>query len=375
MKKRMIVMLVAVAGFLVLIGTVKFRQIQAGMAMAASFQPPPEAVTTMKAPREEWPATLSAIGTVTAVSGVTVSADLPGVVESISFESGRTVQQGDVLVRLDARQERAQLAAAESARDLAKLNLDRAVGLAKQGILAQSDYDRSSAEFAQAEARVGEIKATIQRKEIRAPFSGELGLRQVNLGQYLAGGDPIVTVQAIDPVYVTFSLPQQELPKLKVGGAVTVKAEGLAGPEPVGRITALDAVVDQATRNVQVQATFANAKGRLRAGMFVQAHVALGTSTSLVAVPASAVSYAPYGDSVFVVTNLEGPKGEKYKGVKQQFVKLGTARGDEVAVLSGLEEGQEIVTSGAFKLRPGAAVNVQNDVKMSTDSAPRPENN
>ncbi len=368
-------MLVAVAGFLALIGTVKFRQIQAGMAMAASFAPPPEAVTTMKAPRQEWPASLSGIGTVSAVSGVVVSADLPGVVESISFEPGRSVEKGDVLVRLDTRQERAQLAAAESARDLARLNLDRAKGLNSEGILAQSDYDRSSAEFAQAEARVGEIRATIQRKEIRAPFSGQLGLRQVNLGQYLAGGDPIVTVQAVDPVYVTFSLPQQELARLKVGGVVTASVEGLAGPEPTGRITALDAVVDESTRNVQVQATFSNASGRLRPGMFVQAHVALGQTASIIAVPASAISYAPYGDSVFVVAELTDPKGARYKGVKQQFVKLGASRGDQVAVVSGLEEGQEIVTSGAFKLRPNAAVLVNNDVTMSNASAPKPENN
>jgi membrane fusion protein (multidrug efflux system) len=371
----MIAMLVGVGLFLALIGTVKFRQIQEGMAMAASFAPPPEAVTTMKAPRQEWPASLSGIGTVTAVSGVVVSADLPGVVESISFEPGHAVAKGDVLVRLDTRQERAQLAAAESARDLAKLNLDRAKGLSSEGILAQSDFDRSNAEFAQAEARVGEIRATIQRKEIRAPFSGELGLRQVNLGQYLAGGDPIVAVQAVDPVYVTFSLPQQELSRLKVGGSVTVSVEGLAGPEPTGRITALDAVVDQSTRNVQVQATFANPTGRLRPGMFVQAHVALGQTASIIAVPASAISYAPYGDSVFVVSELTDPKGARYKGVKQQFVKLGASRGDQVAVVSGLEEGQEIVTSGAFKLRPNAAVQVNNAVTMSNAAAPRPENN
>jgi membrane fusion protein, multidrug efflux system len=374
-KKRMIVMLVGVAAFLGLIGTVKFRQIQAGAAMAASFVPPPEAVTTMRAPEQQWAGSLSAIGTVTAVRGVVVSADLPGVVENILFESGHSVREGDVLVRLDTRQERAQLAAADSQRDLARLNLERARGLSEEGILSTSEFDHRSAEYAQAEARVGEIRATIQRKEIRAPFSGQLGLRQVNLGQYLAGGDAIVTLQALDPVYVTFSLPQQELPRLKVGGVVSVKAEGLTGPEPEGRITALDAVVDAATRNLQVQATFGNAAGRLRPGMFVQARVALPTAQSVVAVPASAISYAPYGDSVFVVTELEGPRGEKYKGVKQQFVKLGAARGDQVAVLSGLEAGQEVVTSGAFKLRPGAAVHVSNDVKMSNASAPRPENN
>ena len=374
MKKRMVLMLIAVAAFLAVIGTVKFRQIQAGMAMAASFQPPPEAVTTMRAPQEEWPASLGAIGTVAAARGVTVSADLPGVVEKIAFDSGIAVRQGEVLVRLDARQERAQLAAAESQRNLTRLNLDRARGLLTDGVISQADFDRASAEHAQAAARVGEITATIDRKQIRAPFSGLLGIRQVDLGEYLAGGDPIVPLQATDPVYVNFSVPQQEVPRLRVGGEVKVTAEGL-GAEFVGRITALDSVVDPATRNVQIQATLANPTGRLRPGMFVDTQVVLGATRAVVAVPASAISYAPYGDSVFVVSELQGPKGEKYRGVTQQFVKLGASRGDQVAVLSGLEAGQEIVTSGAFKLRNGAAVLVSDAVKMSNDPAPRPENN
>lgn len=374
MKKRMVVMLVAVAVFLTVIGGVKFRQIQAGMAMAASFQPPPEAVTTLLAPRAEWPASLTAIGTVAAVRGVTVSADLPGVVESITFESGLAVREGQVLVRLDSRQERAQLAAAESQMNLARLNLERARGLTEAGIVAHADYDRISAEHAQAVARVGEIRATIDRKQIRAPFSGILGIRQVDLGQYLSAGDPIVPLQATDPLYVNFALPQQDVPRLRVGSVVRVTAEGL-GEEFTGRITALDSVVDPQTRNVQVQATLPNQKGRLRPGMFVDTHVVLGASTTVVAVPASAISYAPYGDSVYVVGELEDPKGAKYRGVKQQFVKLGPSRGDQVAVVSGLEAGQEVVTSGAFKLRNGAAVRVNNDVTLSNDQAPRPENN
>lgn len=374
MRKRMVVMLVAVAAFLVTIGGVKFRQIQAGMAMAASFQPPPEAVTTMKAPREEWPAALTAIGTVAAVRGVTVSADLPGVVESITFESGVAVREGQVLVRLDTRQERAQLTAAESQLNLARLNLERARGLAEAGIVARADYDRFSAEHAQAAARVGEIRATIDRKQIRAPFSGILGIRQVDLGEYLSAGDPIVPLQAVDPLYVNFAVPQQDVPRLRVGSAVKVTAEGL-GEEFTGRITALDSVVDPQTRNVQVQATLPNQKGRLRPGMFVDTHVVLGATTTVITVPASAISYAPYGDSVFVVGELEDPKGAKYRGVTQQFVKLGASRGDQVAVTSGLEAGQEIVTSGAFKLRNGAAVRVNNDVPVSNDPAPRPENN
>jgi len=231
-----------------------------------------------------------------------------------------------------------------------------------------------SAEHAQAAARVGEIRATIDRKQIRAPFSGILGIRQVDLGQYLSAGQAIVPLQAVDPLYVNFAVPQQDVPRLRVGGVVKVTAEGL-GEEFAGRVTALDSVVDPQTRNVQVQATLPNQKGRLRPGMFVDAQVVLGATTAVLSVPASAISFAPYGDSVYVVAELTDLKGEKYLGVQQQFVKLGASRGDQVAVTSGLEADQEIVTSGAFKLRNGARVRVNNDVTVSNDPAPRPENN
>jgi len=371
----MVVVLMAVVGGVGVLGVVKVLQIQAAIAQASSFLPPPEAVTTIKAGRERWPATLGAIGTVHAARGVTVSADLPGVVESITFESGRPVREGEVLVRLDARQERAQLAAAEAQRDLARLNLDRVRGLVEQGILAQAELDRVSAEHKQAEARVGEIRATIDRKLIRAPFSGALGIRQVNLGQYLNAGDPIVPLQALDPVHVLFSVPQQRVGEMRVGGEVQVTAEGFTGEPVTGRITAIDSVVDEATRNVQVEATLANPGGRLRPGMFVQAHVRTGDTASILSLPASAVSYAPYGDSVFVVSEMKGPGDVPYKGVRQQFVKLGAARGDQVAVVSGIEAGDEVVTSGAFKLRNGAAVLVDNSVQPGNSPAPKPEDN
>jgi membrane fusion protein (multidrug efflux system) len=375
MRKRMIVMLVSVVAFLGAIGTLKFKQIQAGAAMAASFQPPPEAVTTIVAKQDEWPASIAAIGTVAAVHGVTVSVDLPGIVESIAFDSGRTVSTGETLLRLDTRQERAQLAAAEAQRDLAKQNLDRARGLLDQGILAQADYDRASAESKQADARVGEIRATIERKQIRAPFAGVLGIRQVNLGQYLTGGDPVVPLQSLDPIYVNFSVPQQEVAQLKPGREVRVTAEAEKQIVATGRITAVNSVVDAATRNVEVQATFSNPRGELHPGMFVKAEVVLGEATAVLALPASAISYAPYGDSVYVVADLQDPKGASYKGVRQQFVKLGASRGDQVAVLSGLEAGQEVVTSGAFKLRNGAAVRVNNQIQPSNNPAPKPEDN
>jgi membrane fusion protein (multidrug efflux system) len=375
MAKRMSLMLLGMALFVAAIGYVKFRQIQGAVAQASSFQPPPEAVTTIAARQEEWPASLAAIGTVAPVEGVTVAADLPGIVERIDFESGQAVRAGDLLVKLDTRQEQAQLTAAEAQRGLAKLNLDRARGLHDEGIISQAEFDRVAAEHEQALARVGEIQATISRKTIRAPFAGALGIRQVNLGQYVTGGDPIVPLQSLSPIYVNFSVPQQELSQLRQGREVRVTLEGSTGAPLSGRITAVEAVVDEATRNVQVQATLVNRDGRLRPGMFVQAHVVLGASTGVVSLPASAVSYAPYGDSVFVVEQLKGPKGETYRGVRQQVVKLGTTRGDQVAVLAGIKPGEEVVTSGAFKLRNGAAVHVNNDVRPGNNPAPSPEDN
>jgi membrane fusion protein (multidrug efflux system) len=354
---------------------VKFRQIQLGAAMAASFQPPPEAVTTTLAERAEWPTSLRAIGTAVAVNGVTVSADLPGLVQQIAFESGASVARGDLLVRLDTRQEEAQLQAAESQRDLAKLNLERISGLHAEGIASNSDFDRVVAEHRQAEARVGELQATLERKRIRAPFTGVLGIRQVDLGQYLSGGSPIVALQSLDPIHVDFSVPQQEVSRLRAGGKVQVSIEGAESFELAGRISAVDSVVDAATRNVRVQATLANPSGRLRPGMFVRVELGLGAKDTVVALPASAVSFAPYGNSVFVVSELKGPAGESYRGVTQKFVSVGPTRGDLVGVTAGIEPGQEVVTSGAFKLRSGAAVKVDNKVQPSANAAPRPEDN
>jgi len=372
MTRRTVLMLLVVVGAVFALGTVKVRQIQVATAQAMSFQPPPEAVTTVVARQEHWPTTLTAIGTVKAERGVTLSADLPGVIEEIAFDSGRAVREGQVLVRLDTRQERAQLAAAEAQRELARINFERVRGLVAQGIVAQAELDRLSAEHKQAEARVGEIRATIERKQIRAPFSGVLGIRQVDLGQYLNAGDPIVPLQALDPIHVNFSVPQQQLVEVRVGREVRVALSGPDARSVTGSITAVDAVVDQATRNLQAQATFANPKGDLRPGMFVEAQVVTGEAATVLVLPASAISFAPYGDSVFVVADAKESKG---KAVTQQFVKLGPARGDQVAVLSGIGEGAEVVSSGAFKLRNGALVQVNNEVQPANDAHPKPEDN
>jgi membrane fusion protein, multidrug efflux system len=372
MAKRMLVMLGLTAVLLTGLGFLKFKQVQSAV-QAAAYQPPPEAVTSIVVKREQWPATTAVIGTMEAVHGVMVSADLPGTVDRINFDSGKAVREGDVLVELDTRQERAQLASLEAQRDLAKVNFARMDQLVKDGVISRMEYDQATASQRQTEANVGEIRATIQRKTIRAPFSGVLGIRKVNLGQYLSAGSAIVQLQALNPIYVNFGLPQQALGQVRVGRNLRVTSEDLVGKVFTGRVTALDSVVDQATRNVQVQATLANPEGKLHPGMFVQVEVVQGESRPVITLPASAISYAPYGDSVFVITDLKDPKGQTYRGVRQQFVKLEGSRGDQVAVVSGLNPGDEVVTSGVFKLRNGAAVQVNNKVQPGNNPAPKPE--
>ncbi len=375
MKKRMLLMLAIVIAVVAILGFIKYRQFSSAMAQQKNFQPPPETVTSIVARQDTWDSTLKAIGTVEAVNGVTVSADLPGVVEQITFQSGKHVHKGELLVKLDAKQERAQLVAADAQRDLSNVELTRAKDMLDSKIIAQAQYDSVAAQAKQAEARVGEIRATIQRKTILAPFDGILGIRQINLGQYLAGGAPIVTLQSLHPVYVRFNVPQQEMGALRAGTKVDVTSDALGGAVESGRITAMESLINEATRNVDVQAIFDNRSQRLRPGMFVEAQLAQGAKQSVVMLPASAIAYAPFGDSVFIIEDVKSPHGTKtYKGVRQQFVKLGGSRGDQVAVVTGVKPGEEIVTSGVFKLRPGAAVVVNNSVQPANSSNPNPPN-
>jgi membrane fusion protein (multidrug efflux system) len=374
MAKRMILMLVAAALLVGALGYFKLRQVQAAVKGGA-FQPPPSAVTTIVAKQETWPSTLNVVGTTAPVHGVTVSADLPGTVDTITFDSGKFVHEGEVLVQLDTRQERAQLAALEAQRDLAKINYNRMQQLVNEGVISRMDYDKSTAEQKQTEANVGEIKATIQRKTIRAPFSGILGIRQVNLGQYMSAGTAIVSLQALNPIYANFNVPQQVMSQMRPGQTVKISTDGASGHAYTGRVNALESTVDESTRNVQVQATLANADNKLRPGMFVQVEVGVGAERSLFPLPASAINYAPFGDSVYIVTDLKGPDGKIYRGVRQQFVKIAGARGDQIGIVSGLHQGDEVVTSGAFKLRNGAAVAVNNKIQPGNNPSPTPEDN
>ena len=360
MAKRMILMVVVMIAIIAGLGFVKFKQFQAMAAQFAAMQPPPDAVTTIVAAQESWPNTLNAIGTVAAVQGVTVSADLPGVVDRITFDSGKAVEKGDVLVQLDTRQEQAQLAGAESQLELARLSHERMKGLVEQDAVSRAEYDTAAASLKQADARLNEIRATIERKTIHAPFSGVLGA-------------PVVPLHSLDPIYVNFAVPQQDTAQMRTGRTVHVTLTEPSGGEFNGRISAIDSVVDQATRNVQVQATLPNPGARLRPGMFVQAQVMLGAEQRVVALPATAINYAPYGDSVFIVGDMKNEQGQSYRGVRQQVVKLGPARGDQIAVFSGIKPGEEVVTSGVFKLRNGAPIQVNNSVQPGNNKAPQTE--
>lgn len=373
MAKRMFLTLAVLAAILGGLGFVKFRQVQAAIAQGTSYQPPPTAVTTVIAKREIWPSTMSVIGTVAAIQGVTIGADLPGTVDKIHFESGQWVHDGDILVELDTRQERAQLASLEAQRDLASINYERAQELVKAGVISRSDYDNATAQQKATEAQVADTRAAIARKTIRAPFTGLLGIRQISLGQYLAAGQAIVSLQSLNPIYVNFGVPQQDTPKVVPGHILRVTNADLPGMAFSGRITALDSVINEQTRNIQVQAILTNKDNRLRPGMFVQVELPVGKSREVVPLPASAINYAPYGDSVFVVREMKDQKGNTYRGVQQQVVKIDGSQGDQVAIVSGLNPGDEVVSSGAFRLRNGAPVLVNNTVKPENNPSPKPQ--
>ena len=380
------VVIVALVGVLAVLGFFKYRQIQGMIALAKSgaFTPPATAVTTSVVHPTEWQPLLPAIGSLEAVQGTTVSADLAGIVTEIDFESGKTVKAGDILARLVTDQEQASLDAALANRDLMVYSLRRAKELRDKNANSQSDYDTAEANERQGEANVANARAAIQRKTIRAPFDGVLGIRKISLGQYLHEGDPVVPLQALDPIYVDFTLPQQNMRDFQVGSEVRMRTDATGAEEFSGKINAVNPLVDAATRNFQVQATISNKEAKLRPGMFATVDVVLNRANATVLpVVSSAIQYAPYGNSVFVVVrNMElpkdavvpnAPKDKPYLGVRQQFVHTGQTKGDFVAITSGLKEGDEVVTSGVFKLQNGSAVLINNSVKPEAETQPKPE--
>jgi membrane fusion protein (multidrug efflux system) len=374
-KKILLIVFAFLAGIAIAValGGIKFFQVRKAIAEHASFSLPPESVTSLIAKEEEWIPALKAVGSTAAVQGVTVSTDEPGIVQKINFESGQTVKEGDLLVQLEVSQEQAQLRSAEAQMRLAGANLLRQQNLLKSRVSSQADYDSAQAQYDQAVARVEEVKALINKKTIRAPFTGVLGIRAVNLGQYLQSGAQVAPLQSLDPIYVNFWLPQQNLGQIAAGQLVRVQADGLPDVAFDGKINAVDAVIDEATRNVRVQATLPNPQGLLRPGMFVNTEVPLASKSSHIVLPATAIQFAPYGDMVYIIEDMKGPDGKTYRGVRQQVVKVGESRGDRVAIHSGVKAGEEVVTSGVFKLRPGAQVQVNNSIQPENSEAPKPE--
>lgn len=367
----------AVLALLVVVGVlaaVKVAQIRAMIQAGKSFRPPPESVTAAAVLELDWPATRTAIGTLVAVRAVTLGAELTGVIREIGFESGQAVKEGALLVKLDTSTEEAQLAAAVADASLAKVTLARAKALSQGGANTPADLEAAQARAQQTEATVASLRATIAKKSIRAPFDGRLAIRQVERGQVVSSGTPVASLQSVTPIYADFWLPQQALAELSVRQRVRMHTDIFPGASWEGAVSTVNPEVDVATRNVRVRATFQNADGRLRPGMFVNLEVLSGERRRALVVPATAVIYAPYGDSVYALEEKKDEAGKPALQAKQAFVRLGERRGDFVEVTSGVAAGQRIVSNGAFKLRNGIAVAVSDAAPPPTDLAPRPAN-
>ena len=374
MTKRIIYAIVGLIVVITVLGGIKALQIHEMILHGEQSVPPPLPVNTVVVQKQSWQELLTSVGSLEAVEGVMVTAELTGKVVQIGFEPGKMVRAGDLLVQQDISSEKAQLRGAEAALELARVNVERMKKLLADETIAQSQYDNAAAQFKEARAQVDNIRATIDKKTIRAPFAGRLGIRLVNLGQTLNEGDQIVSLQSLNPIFVNFSLPQQELAQIRLGLKVQVTTDVLPGEIVEGKITAINSQVDTSTRNIGVQATVANSQEHLRPGMFVKVAVVLPVQNQVLAIPSTAVLYAPYGDSVFVVEEEKSEKnGQHGKIVRQQFVRLGEKRGDFASVVSGLKEGETVVSTGAFKLRNGQAVVVDNTLAPGFQLAPKPE--
>ena len=364
----MVLVLLVVGG----LAGVKVLQVRKLIAAGQAFAPPPETVSSFVVREEQWQGALTAIGSIAAVQGVTLTPEIPGTVREIAFESGAVVAKGDLLVRLDLSSEEAQLRAVEAQAELARINVVRARSLRTGNTVSQSELDSAEAALKQFQANADTIRATIEKKTLRAPFAGRLGIRLINLGQYLDTGKPIVSLQALDPVYADFFLPQQELARLKTGMRVRLSTDAYPGRPFEGRLTAINPDLDQATRSVRLQATLTNAEQALRPGMFARIEVLLPEEQRVLVIPATSVLSAPYGDSVYVIESKPGKDGAPALTVRQQIIRPGQARGDFLSVESGLKAGDRIVSSGLFKLRPGMAVIENNTLTPKPSEAPRP---
>jgi membrane fusion protein, multidrug efflux system len=369
-RKPIFIAIAGVIGLLVFLVLIKGLQFSTMMSMGKKMVPPPETVTSAVVKEENWAPTLRAIGSISAVQGAVVAAELAGVVSEVAFENGGTAKKGDLLVQLDASAEEAQLHSAEADLELARADLERSRDLAKRKVISTAEIDAAESKFKQKSGAVDQMRSMITKKTVRAPFDGQLGIRQVNVGQNIEARQPVVPLTSLDPVFVDFSLPQQDLGKLSTGLEVNVTTDALPGHVFSGKLTAVNSMVDATTRNVTLQATLLNPDHLLRPGMFGKVEVVLPEKHKALVIPGSAISYAPFGDSVFVIEKKKDEKtGKEAQSIRQQFVRVGEARGDFVSINEGLKAGETVVGTGVFKLRNGMSVTINNDL------APKPQLN
>jgi membrane fusion protein (multidrug efflux system) len=374
MKSKPKTMGVAVGGLIALIIViVGIKGLQIGKMMSTPNVMPPTTVSSATVKEEDWKPTLSAVGSISAVQGAVVSSELSGVVSQIAFENGGTAKKGDLLVQLDASAEEALLRSAEAEAELARQDLERTRGLASQKVVSKAELDAAQSKFNRLNAVVDQMRSNIRKKTIIAPFDGQLGIRQVNVGQMINAGQQVVPLTSLDPVFADFALPQQHLGQLKPGLEVHVTTDALPDRVFIGKVTAINSMVDSSTRNITLQATLENPDHVLRPGMFAKAEVTLPEKHKTLVVPGSAISYAPFGDSVFVIDKQKEEKtGKESQVIRQQFVRVGEARGDFVAITQGLKAGEVVVGTGVFKLRNGMTVTVNNDLAPKPQINPNP---
>jgi membrane fusion protein (multidrug efflux system) len=371
MKSRRKPLFLASLGLIALVVVlVGIKALQIGKMMSMPKTIPPTTVASAVVREEDWAPTLSAVGSISAVQGAIVSAELGGVVSEVEFQNGGVAKKGDVLLKLDSSSEEAQLRTAQADLELARANLERTKNLAVRKVVSKQELDAAQSAFGQKQGTVDNMSAFIGKKQVHAPFDGQLGIRQVNVGQMINPGQQVVQLTSLDPVYVDFALPQQELSQLATGFEARVRTDAVQGREFKGKITAINSMVDTVTRNVTLQATLENPDHALAPGMFVKVDVILPEKSKTLVIPGSAVSYAPYGNSVFVIEKKKDEKtGKESETLRQQFVRVGEARGDLISITQGLKAGETVVSTGVFKLRNGMPVVISNDL------APKPQLN
>ena len=376
MMKQMLIMIVLVALVVAVIGYFKYQGYQKFMALKNGMAHATQTVSTTQATMQNWQTQLDAVGSLRAAQGVDISNELAGMVEEIHFNSGDDVKAGTLLLTLRAEDDIAKLQALEASAKIAEINFNRDRKQLAIHAVSQATVDNDSATLQSANAQVAEQKAIVEKKSIRAPFSGHLGIRNVDLGQFLTAGTAIVTLQQLDPIYLDFTLPQQSLADIKVGQKINVKNDTYPGKSFAGKIAAINPKVDTATRNVQIRAELANPGHVLLPGMYATADITVGAAAEFVTLPQTAITYNPYGDTVFIVNTADGKTADGKDAaptVTQQFVTVGETRGDQVQILKGVKDGDTIVGSGQLKLQNGASITVNNTVTPKNDASPTPQ--